>query len=178
MNTVNNTPVNALKKYESDYKRNNLVRSIDGKSLPKKCVVAYCKSNIHPGFLTYEQRKNHHCEQQECKHYVDITEIQYNLKNNQVNRATSNICISRIKDIEEEIKSFVASHYCWIRIISIKQEVPKWICYYISITNDYDETEIEKRILKEFKMSVRLSKLSATDWSYEKCVLYIEKNKI
>jgi len=134
------------KKQGSDRNR----RCIDGSITGCGKCVGYCQYPEHSGFLTEEQRKEHDCIGKGCFYYLPKPKAEKPQP--------------KTKDISDEIvkrASEVISGLEGIKIISAEKEIQGgWKLKYVTLTNDYSISAIEKRISSAIGQETTMQKLN------------------
>ena len=134
------------KKYSSTYNRPCIDGTITGCG---KCV-AYCKCELHPGFLTENLKAEHKCKEKNCIHYLPKPKAQKR--------------VGSEKNIEQErimaIAVSATSEMEGMRVMRAAQENDNsWILYYVSIS-DYPLGTIAQKMAAKIGTTVKFYELA------------------
>ena len=130
-------------------------RCIDGSLTGCGNCVGYCQYQEHPGFLTQQLRKKHHCINKQCRYYLPKPPKEKHEK---------------IEDISANLLSLAKQSLGGIDdlcVLNTRHENSMWVIGYITVFGQYNFTEVEEKIQEKSGFTVVLQKL---DYSFERCV--------
>ena len=111
-------------------------RCIDGTVTGCGKCVGYCQFSDHSGFLTEEQRKKHNCIGKGCYHYLPKQ------KTKRKKAKDKNLITEIIKKSSEVIANLEG-----IKIIKAEENTKGgWKLKYVTLTNEYSISDLEKLI--------------------------------
>ncbi len=137
----------ALEEYQSMEERYGIGHNrkcIDGKITGCCKCVGFCKYAGHPGFLTESQRSAHNCIGNGCNYYLSKPESMRILpKAMDPAQMLLNYAREAVADMEG------------LKVTRIRNENGSWIANYVTLSNEYQLEQAEKRVRRQtgFKFS-------------------------
>ena len=125
-------------------------RCIDGHITSCGNCVGYCKYSGHEGFLTAKHRREHDCLGKECFYYLP------KVKQKSLGKKTDTSASSIIDIISEQLSLFEGMR----AMSAAKNPVGGWIIKYITITNQYPISNIERHLSSTLGEAITLTKLN------------------
>lgn len=154
---VYSSETNIYVEQASQYGSSYIRKTIDGRQVGCSKCVGFCQYDGHPGFLTAEQRDQHNCLQKNCYYYVSKPakekkrSISKNITCNILSVANENI-------VQQEGIRFLNA---------VEYEYGKWHLEYVTITNEYSLTSVQKLLEDTFNCEIVFSRKK---YSYERCI--------